>query len=626
VVGCSEDEDNIPAPTLLAGAASESIMPTVAGGRAYLQQAPGWPAAADLDPDNPGVFVAQWDQGRVDVGNGDEDSAWAHSDIRVTAVALARGEQRVVLVSTDTYMHFAADADLMAQQARTLLPEEWQDAEILIAATHNHNGPDTAFSINDDWYQMMADQTALAIADAVASIQPATAVVAAGEHNYGSIDQRDPLIFDNRLNVLAIDAEQSGEPIAVIVQWAAHPEVTLGWEPPADAADLDTACAIKGWVGDDCSAEGRYLTADFPGVLQTRLKASRGGEVLFFNGAVGNQVGPGDAPNWVIDEQHPIGDGKTVPPGAEPLTQCDDRPNPYLCRTMAKTESTGNELARAVSALLANASSVDISELTVRRQVFYSRLTNIGFRVLLANGTLGWQQADAYTCTEKPFTDANCTNVGAAVEDDPVLAVLGEQIITGDVFRSRLTHLDLGDVGMLFMPGEIPPELVVGLPADFNTAPADRYYSEPELHAVGADYVIPGHLLSLTEEPITFTVGLGTDTLGYWVPVDEYRLLCSDLIQGLVGAASCEDLHARGIIEGPDWIGGRTCKNITDDPDQYLLPLGADANAVAAICRYGQMAGAEFGEPRGHYEETNAAGWDLVDDLWNAAQELFARQ
>lgn len=198
--GCADD-DYVAPTTLEAGAASMSILPTLGGNRSYLQDAPGWPAAPQLDPLNPGVFVAAWDQGQVDVGNGDSDSAWVHSDIRVTAVALKRAEQRVVLVSTDTYMHFAADADVMAEQARGLLPDDWQNAEILIAATHNHNGPDTAFSINDDWHQMMADQTALAIVDAVASLQPAVAAVASGEHSYGSVDQRDPLIFDNRLNV-----------------------------------------------------------------------------------------------------------------------------------------------------------------------------------------------------------------------------------------------------------------------------------------------------------------------------------------------------------------------------------------------------------------------------------------
>ena len=139
---------------------------------------------------------------------------------------------------------------------------------------------------------------------------------------------------------------------------------------------------------------------------------------------------------------------------------------------------------------------------------------------------------------------------------------------------------------------------------------------------MGADYVIPGYLLSLTDNDMTLTVGLGGDQIGYFVPVDEYRLRCLDLV--LPPGKSCADLAARGVIEDPMWIGGRRCKTITDDA-QALTALGDDADAVAAACRYGQALGRELGEPDGHYEETNAAGWDMVDDLYNATSRLFAR-
>jgi hypothetical protein len=35
------------------------------------------------------------------------------------------------------------------------------------------------------------------------------------------------------------------------------------------------------------------------------------------------------------------------------------------------------------------------------------------------------------------------------------------------------------------------------------------------------------------------------------------------------------------------------------------------------------MVGAEIEQPAGHYEETNSAGWDLVDDLWAATVQMF---
>ena len=72
----------------MAGAASRSILPTANGGRDYLQDAPGWPAAADLDADDPGIFIELWDQGQVDVGNGGDDASWVHDDVRASAVAL----------------------------------------------------------------------------------------------------------------------------------------------------------------------------------------------------------------------------------------------------------------------------------------------------------------------------------------------------------------------------------------------------------------------------------------------------------------------------------------------------------------------------------------------------------
>lgn len=627
LIACSDGGDNNgaknPAATSLqVGAASRSLLPTVSGGRDYLQDAPGWPAAAELDPDYPGIFIPVWDQGRVDVGNGNSDASWVHDDIRATAVALEREQDRVIFVTGNTYMHLKADVDEIVQRAQAVLPAAWADAEILVASTHNHHGPETAFGPNSDWYEMAAEQIVAAILAAVEAVEPASATIATGEHNYGSVDQRDPRIYDNRLNVMGFNSIATGESIAVVVQWNSHPEVTLGWEPPADAAGLDEVCPIKGWEGSNCTAEGRYFTGDFVGVLETRLKASHGGEIAFFNGALGVLTGPLHAPTWVVDEEHPVGDGTTVPEGAVPLAECN-KSNPYECQSFAKTESTGTELAHAVSALLDDADPMVFDSVTIRKEEFYSRVTNLGFRVLMAEGELGWKPMQAYNCEGKPFTDATCVNAGLETVEDPVLSELGLKAAKGDVLKTRVIHVDFGDVGMLFLPGEVSSELVIGLPEDFNTAPPEKYNRNPDEHSVGADYVIPGYYLSLVDESITFTIGLGTDEVGYFVPPSEYRLQCLDLVLSIAApGSSCQDLADRGLIEAPTWVGGITCQNVTDDA-QFLESLGADGPAVKAVCYYGQMVGAEITKPPGHYEETNSAGWDLVDDLWAATVKLF---
>jgi hypothetical protein len=233
LIACSDDNDNhegnnTDASTLAVGAASRSLLPTVNGAREYLQSVPGWPAASEFDGDDPGVFVPAWDQGRVDVGNGNSDGSWVHDDVRATAVALEHDGQRVVFLTSNTYMHLKADADEIVQRVKAALPQAWAGAEILVAATHNHHGPETAFDPNADWYEMAAQQMVAAAVAAVESVEPATATIATGEHNYGTVDQRDPRIYDSRLNVLAFTSIASGESIAIMVQWNAHPEVTLG--------------------------------------------------------------------------------------------------------------------------------------------------------------------------------------------------------------------------------------------------------------------------------------------------------------------------------------------------------------------------------------------------------------
>jgi hypothetical protein len=609
-ISASDPTDTALAQSIvLAGASSRSILPTVDGDRTYLAAAPGWD---DVDPDDPGVFVPRWDEGRVDVGNGRRDGSWVHDDLRSSALALQRGEERVVLVTADVYMVFAVDGDEIVRRARTMLPAEWRTAEILIGVTHNHHGPDTAFSINPTWYELFADETAAAVAEAVTFLEPASLAVAAGRHGFGIADARDPVVLDDRLNVLTVRSDETGDAIATVVQWNGHPEVTLGWTPPIDAADLDAACSEKGWSGDDCTANGRYFTADFPGVLRDRVRATLGGEVLFFNGALGNQIGPGSAPVWLVTPEHPVGSGYTVPEGALTVAGCAA----YLCRNFAKTEAIGGRLTDAVLALVDAATPVEVTRLTVRTAPFFTRLTNIGFRLLIADGDLGWQDAVLFTCDGEP-SETTCSDDGGELVADPVITALtGSLVRAGDVVRSQIVHLGLGDVGFLFLPGELPPELVVGVPSDFDSDPA-RYNRRSELHAVGAAYDFPGYLLALVDESVTFTVGLGTDELGYWVPVADQRIACLDLV--LPAGTSCADLLAAGVLVTSDALPGAACRSGADIDVAFV-------DAVAAVCRYGQALGREFGEPDGHYEETNAAGLDLVDDLWRAAVGLFGRE
>jgi hypothetical protein len=79
------------------------------------------------------------------------------------------------------------------------------------------------------------------------------------------------------------------------------------------------------------------------------------------------------------------------------------------------------------------------------------------------------------------------------------------------------------------------------------------------------------------------------------------------------------------VLVAPDAVAGPVCRDLLDNPTQAGQDdaLQPQREALAAVCRYGQALGRELGEPDGHYEETNSAGWDLVDDTWAAALQLF---
>ena len=87
------------------------VLPTIDGSHDYL---------AEVQPDpedavSPGVFVPEWDDGRVAVGNGDAEAHWVHDDVGGPGAGAASGratpERWFALLATDLYMIFRADAD-----------------------------------------------------------------------------------------------------------------------------------------------------------------------------------------------------------------------------------------------------------------------------------------------------------------------------------------------------------------------------------------------------------------------------------------------------------------------------------------------------------------------------------
>jgi hypothetical protein len=592
------------------GASSRSVLPLVDGSYEYLNQ----PLPSRDDAIDPGILVPEWDDGRIAVGNGDTQSYWVHDDLRVSAMAIedTRTRDIVVLLTSDLYMIFRNDAAGIRAKATALVPAA--DAErmtVIVTADHNHHGPDTAFDVNHDWYEHMTDQAAAAIASAVAAREPATLRAATGAHWFGARDGTDPQVYDPTLQVLQA-RNRLNRTIATVVQWNNHPETTLGWAPPPPAIVDD--CVVLGLTGDDCTAEGRYFTADFPGVTRTDLQQRYGGEVLYTSGALGVLTTPLGAQVWEVTPRTGLGNQLVPPAGAQPAGGGTD----FTARNFRRAVVIGEQLSEAVERLLRRASRITDTRMTYASEPFTVRLSNFGFRVLLVvdpatgRSQLGHEPGVLLTCPDAPDDHSTCVTDGlASAHDDTV----GVDHRVGDHLQSAVEYLRIGPVGMMFLPGEMSGELVNGLPATFRSAPGDFYSEPPGTHAFGDALTTPGFVRQRMHDTYEWTVSLGSDELGYVIPISNFRVKCvlDEFVPG-----GCAQLFESGEIEFADAVAGATCKGVAEDPTALEGRPPLAVLGIGASCKYGQA----LGEAAGHYEETNSASWDLAQAVLDTVGTL----
>ena len=229
--------------------------------------AEGAPEYEDHTP----VFMAGFDVGRAATG--------VHDDLFARAAVLDIGGTRVALVTLDLVGYMVEEV----QDIRYLLPKELQIDRLIVASTHNHEGPDTIGLwgwVDDQWPFLHAgtndlylltlkrkiiEAVELAVADLrFAGLRAATTMT----DDLDLIrDSREPEIIDQKLTILqAVALGEDGEVITSLVNWSNHPEVL--WD------------------------ENTLLTADYPGYLCTRLEEQWGGTSLFISGALGGLLTP----------------------------------------------------------------------------------------------------------------------------------------------------------------------------------------------------------------------------------------------------------------------------------------------------------------------------------------------
>lgn len=299
----------------------------------------------DLDKHGP-VWMAGFGQGRKATG--------IHDDLYARCIAVSVGRP-LVICGLDVIGVFWDDV----QKIRGKVP----NADVIVAALHNHEGPDTMglwgpaagqSGINEAYMSFLIERTAEAARDAIQGLRPATLRVlksVGAEMDTFIHDTRPPVVHD--AEILSLRAEAfDGSPIATLVNWANHPE-TLG-------------------------SKNTLVTADYPGYLCAEVERRIGGVAVFINGAIGGMQSP--LGSTVKDTQ-----GKVLPE-----------------TTFEKAEFIGKYVA-AVASKVENAGPTPIDSIVFRERTIEIPMTNPGFQMAAKAGVFrGRKQPTAAGATVTP--------------------------------------------------------------------------------------------------------------------------------------------------------------------------------------------------------------------------------
>jgi hypothetical protein len=190
--------------------------------------------------------------------------------ITVRALALRRGRRTVALVGCDLIgLHLYQVQEVRRRLARLVEP-----GGLLVAATHNHAGPDTLgmWGLPPIKSGLDPQLTEKVLGGIVRAVEMACEGMVEVRVRWGEVEapkegisknRRDPGLVDRRVTALAFD-RPDGQAVATLVHFACHPE-TLG-------------------------SKNTILSPGFPGALYATVEARRPGVCLFLNGALGGMI------------------------------------------------------------------------------------------------------------------------------------------------------------------------------------------------------------------------------------------------------------------------------------------------------------------------------------------------
>jgi hypothetical protein len=181
-------------------------------------------------------------------------------------------------------------------KAREALQRRAPGAALVVASTHNHEGPDTmglwgsgrfSSGVDPQYLESVRQAIVEAAAEALSLLAPARLVLGKARTPGLIEDGRLPRVIDDTLVTMQAIGED-GRTLGTVVNWSSHPEA-LG-------------------------AKNTLLTSDFPHHLRGRMEETLGGTCVFLVGSIGGLMTP-------LGVKLSGADGKAIPADSFALAQ-----------------------------------------------------------------------------------------------------------------------------------------------------------------------------------------------------------------------------------------------------------------------------------------------------------------
>ena len=425
------------------------------------------PDEGEGDGEFQAVWLAGFQTGRPAASV--NDPIWARSAV------FEQGDTRIGVVALDLVGWFNDDVTMTRELANT----QGLDLDyILIASTHQHEGPDTVgmwgerigkTGYQEDYASFIRQATVDSLKYAISSLREVEhmKVGFADSRTYSEKgtrnlirDSRDPVIVDERVNAAAfVDAD--GKTIASLVNWANHPEA-LSDENTAHTSDFSH------YIRE--GMESGFATESYQ-------RDGLGGTSLYLQGAVG---------------------GLMTPLG---ITVTDHDGVDHSAASFEKAEAIGQLVADMALDAIADGDKVESLPLSFRKQSLKLPIDNWGFQAMFLSGVLDretydWDKTQVITEYNTPYV------------------------------LTEVAQIQIGPLALLSVPGEVFPEIAFGgfdgskigsdlepmidpdnpNPPDVASAPSGPYWVE------------------LLDSDHGWIVGLGNDELGYIIPPYDFEV------------------------------------------------------------------------------------------------------